>query len=171
MIVYRDATPADGPAITEMARVVWLATFGHSAPAADIALYLEQAFGANGTLIRDLADARFAYRVASEEDRIVGYAKVGPTIFSDEVSVDGAVQLHQLYVDAAHHGAGIAAELMRWTIALARSRGATRLLLTVWDENPRARRFYEKNGFVHVADYAFQTGTQIDRDLIMELTL
>ena len=41
----------------------------------------------------------------------------------------------------------------------------------VWEENGRARAFYAKHGFVHVGDYAFQTGSQIDRDLIMRREL
>jgi ribosomal protein S18 acetylase RimI-like enzyme len=171
MIDYRDAVPGDGPAITDLARIVWVATFGHSASPDDVALYLEQSFGAGGTLLRDLADPRFRFRLATDDGRVVGYAKVGPPFFTHEVETKGAVQLHQLYVDTSHHGTGVAAELMRWTIALGRAQDADALLLTVWEDNPRAQRFYARHGFVHVADYAFQTGTQVDRDLILRLPL
>ena len=171
MIVYRDALPDDGPAIDAMARRVWLDTFGHSAPPADIERYLAEAFGGRGALIRDLPDPAYDYRVALSDSLVIGYAKMSAPIFTDEVDARGAHQLRQLYVDADFHGRGVAQALLDWSRRIAQSRGASSLLLTVWEENGRARRFYEKHGFAHVGDYAFQTGTQIDRDLIMRLPL
>ena len=47
----------------------------------------------------------------------------------------------------------------------------TSLLLTVWEENHRAKRFYERHGFEHVGDYAFAFGEKVDRDLVMRLAL
>jgi len=41
----------------------------------------------------------------------------------------------------------------------------------VWENNHRARRFYEKLGFVHIGDYGFPVGDQIDTDHIMRLAL
>lgn len=171
MIDYRPATPADGAAIDEMARRVWLATFEHSAPPADIAAYVAQSYGADGTLRRHLADPAYTFQLATSDGAVAGYCKLGPTFFTGEVPTHGAVHLHQLYVDTAHHGGGVAAALLDWAKQHARAQGASALLLTVWEENQRARRFYEKHGFVHVGDYAFQTGTQIDRDMIMRLAL
>jgi len=171
VIVYRDALPDDGPAIDAMARRVWLDTFGHSAPPADIERYLAEAFGAHGALIRDLPDPAYDYRVALSDSVVIGYAKMSAPVFIDEVDARGAHQLRQLYVAADFHGRGVAQALLDWSRRIAQSRGASSLLLTVWEENGRARRFYEKHGFAHVGDYAFQTGTQIDRDLIMRLPL
>lgn len=171
MIAYDDGVAADGPELDTMARAIWIATFGHSAPPEDIALYLAKSYGPEGTLILDLADPAHHYRIARAEGAIVGYAKLSAPFVPEPDLIDGALQLNQLYVAADWHGRGIADDLMRWTIDTARARGATALLLTVWEHNPRAKRFYEKRGFVHVRDYAFQTGTQIDRDLIMRLPL
>jgi len=170
-IDYRDATPQDGPALDAMARRIWVETFEHSAPAADIALYLEGAYGPGGRLIRDLADPAHHFRLACAGDAIAGYSKLSPVWLDDAAISPGALQLSQLYVASGWHGSGIAQALMAWTIATARGRGASALVLTVWEENPRARAFYDRHGFVHIGDYAFQTGTQIDHDLIMQLSL
>lgn len=171
MIAYRDATPADGPALDAMAREIWIATFGHSAPAADIAAYVAKAYGPDGALLRDLVDPAIHFRLAVEDDRIVGYAKLTQPWLVEAASQPNALQLSQLYVVADRHGHGIAQALMDWTIATARERHAPALFLTVWEENARARRFYERYGFVHVGDYAFHTGSQIDRDEVMRLML
>ena len=170
-IAYRDATPADGPQLDAMARASWLATFGHSAPAADIDFYLSKAYGPDGALIRDLADPAICFRLALAGDRVVGYVKLMPPWLDPATVEPTALQLSQLYVAADHHGAGVGPALMDWATATARAAGAPALYLTVWEENARAKRFYERCGFDHVGDYAFQTGTQIDRDLIMRLAL
>ena len=171
MIAYRDATPVDGTALDAMARQSWSETFGHSAPPADIDAYLAQAYGPDGALLRDLADPAIRFRLAVEDSRIVGYAKLTDPWVVEAASLAGALQLSQLYVVADRHGHGIAQGLMDWTIATARTRGALALFLTVWEENARARRFYERYGFVHVGDYAFHVGAQVDRDEVMRLSL
>ena len=66
-----------------------------------------------------------------------------------------------------HHGAGIAARLMDWALDEARRRGAEELYLTVFVENHRARRFYERYDFVPVGRYDFMVGSQADEDVIM----
>lgn len=171
MIDYRDAISADGPALDAMARKIWLETFEHSAGAEDIALHLAEAYGPDGKLIRDLNDPAHHFRLAVEGEAIAGYVKLSPLWLDDPAIRPGAAQLNQLYVARAWHGTGIAQTLMDWAVATARARGATALVLTVWEENHRARRFYDARGFVHIGDYAYPTGNQLDRDLIMQLSL
>lgn len=171
MIAYRDGATADGPELDAMAIAIWRETFGHSAPPADIEAYLAKAYGPGGELIRDLSDPAVSFRLATDGGAIVGYAKLCEPFLPPEDIAPGGLQLSQLYVASSHHGAGIADALMRWTIDTARDRGAKALYLTVWEENARAKRFYDRRGFVHIGDYAFQTGSQIDRDLIMRLDL
>lgn len=171
MIAYRDATPADGPRLDVMARAIWIETFGHSAGPADIAAYLAKAYGPAGALIRDLADPAHHFRLATADEAIAGYAKLSPVWLDDPAVPAGALQLSQLYIAREWQGRGVAQILMDWTIAEARRRGATALVLTVWEENHRARAFYDRYGFDHIGDYAFPTGEQIDRDLIMRLSL
>lgn len=169
MIAYRDAVPADGPELDAMAQKIWLETFKDSAPPHNIASYLATAYGPDGPLIRELSDPDKRTHVATDDGAIVGYTKLIPPWLPD--AEPGARQLSQIYVASSHHGQGIAQALMDWTIATAREAGAGALLLTVWENNHRARRFYEKLGFAHIGDYGFPVGDQIDTDHIMRLPL
>ncbi|MFM9827298.1 MAG: N-acetyltransferase family protein [Sphingomonas sp.] len=171
MIAYRPATLNDGPKLDAMAKQAWLETFEHSTSPQDIALYVGEAYGPQGRLIASLADPAQRFQLAWVHDDIAGYAKLSPLWLDDPVVMRGAVQLSQLYVASGWHGKGIAQALMDWTINEARSRGAPALVLTVWEDNFRARRFYDKYGFTHIGDYPYPTGNQIDRDLIMQLLL
>ncbi len=171
MIDYRDAVNTDGAALDAMARRVWLATFAHSAPAKDIEAYVAHAYGPNGMLRRHLADPAYDFQIALKDKVVVGYCKVGPTFFTDEIPTDGTLHLHQLYVDPAEHGSGVAAHLLEWACAVGRRRGKTAVVLSVWEHNHRAFAFYAKHGFVPVGEYAFKTGGQIDRDVIVRREL
>jgi ribosomal protein S18 acetylase RimI-like enzyme len=168
-IHYRDACPADWAELDAMARASWIATFEHSCSAADAEAYLAKAYGPDGRLRADLGAPGVDFRLALADRRIVGYAKLNPPWLPEAEA--GALQLSQIYVDADWHGKGIAQQLMAWTAGRARERGATALLLTVWENNHRAIRFYERQGMTHVGDYAFTVGSQVDRDLIFRLAL
>lgn len=168
-IIYRDATDADGPALDAFARAIWIATFGHASSAEDAGAYLATAYGPNGKLIGDLRSGAPHYRLALREEEVVGYAKLGPPWLPD--AEPGAMQLSQIYVAADLHGAGVGAALLDWATDTARAATATVLLLTVWEENRRACRFYQKRGFTYVGNYAFAVGAQIDTDHIMRLAL
>jgi ribosomal protein S18 acetylase RimI-like enzyme len=60
---------------------------------------------------------------------------------------------------------------MDWTVAEAERRGAKELYLTVYVENHRARRFYDRYGFEAVGRYDFMVGTHADEDVIMRKAL
>jgi len=163
------ATPADADPLAAMGRQAFTDTFGHLYASADLACFLDAAFGADG-LPAQLADPAYTVRVATAGDRIVGYAKLGPVVFPGDWP-EGAIELHQLYVLGDHHGTGVGPALMRWATAEARRRGAPELLLSVYVDNHRARRFYERRGFVDIGRYDFPVGDHLDEDRLMRLVL
>jgi len=169
MIAYRDALTTDGPELAEMAKRSFTETFGTLYPASDLAHFLGRAFGADG-LPSELDDPAFKVRLATEDDRIIGFAKIGPVAFPGDWPAD-AIELHQLYVLGGWHGEGVGPALIDWTIATARAAGHGTMLLSVYIDNHRARRFYERYGFEEVGRYQFRVGETIDDDRIMRLAL
>jgi ribosomal protein S18 acetylase RimI-like enzyme len=101
---------------------------------------------------------------------IVGYVKLGPSSLPIETG-RRAVELRQIYVLKDHHGSGIAAALTEWAIEEARRQDFEELYLTVFTENARARRFYDRYGFEAVGRYDFMVGNQADHDIIMRKLL
>ena len=170
MIGYRDAVPADGAALGVMAKRSFTETFGTLYRPEDLATFLDQTFGENG-LPAQLSDPAYAVRVAVDESgAIVGFAKTGPVAFPGDWAAT-AVELHQLYVRGDQHGAGVGPALMDWAIDAARVGGRTELILSVYVDNARAIRFYERYGFVEIGRYVFMVGEQPDDDRIMRLAL
>ena len=71
----------------------------------------------------------------------------------------------------SHHGSGLAAALTDWAIAEAKHQVAEELSLTVYTDNHRAKRFYERYGFEAIGRYDFMVGEQADEDIIMRKAL
>ena len=118
----------------------------------------------------ELSDPRFAVRLGEIDGQAVAYAKIGPHELPAEAE-GPAVDLKQIYVLGDWHGTSVARELMDWVLAEARARGAGEVFLSVFTENPRAIRFYERYGFEPAGRYAFMVGDQADEDQIMRLRL
>src|SRR6478609_3756256 len=118
----------------------------------------------------ELADPAFAIRVAEAGGELVGYAKLGPPHLPFEPRGEAA-ELRQLYVVEAMKGQGVARALIDWVIERARVRRADHLYLSVFTDNHRARRFYEKIGFEAEGTYRFMVGTHADEDVVMRLEL
>jgi len=168
-IAYRDAMPADGPELAAMARRSFTDTFGTLYRQEDLAQFLDAAFGSSG-LPADLTDPAYRVRVATDANTIVGYCKIGPVTFPGDWP-DSAIELHQLYILGDHHGAGLAPVLMDWALDQARLRGASEMILSVFVDNHRARRFYERYGFEEIGQYKFMVGEHEDDDRLMRLAL
>jgi ribosomal protein S18 acetylase RimI-like enzyme len=166
---YRDAGPADAPALAAMGRRCFVETFGAHFPAEDMALHLERKFGAEA-LAREYLDPALTIRVAEQDGAMVAYLKLGPMDLP--VPHDpAALQVMQVYVLAAWQGAGVAAALMDWAAGSARRRGAPALYLCVWEKGDRAIAFYRKCGFETVGHAPYQLGTLHYQDPVMRLEL
>jgi diamine N-acetyltransferase len=96
--------------------------------------------------------------------------KLGPLKLPVEAN-GPAMLLDQLYILQDHHGHGIGKELLAWAIDESRRRGMKELYLTVYVDNHRAKRLYERNGFDAVGRYDFMVGSHADEDIIMRKVL
>ncbi|URW75338.1 GNAT family N-acetyltransferase [Sphingomonas donggukensis] len=171
MIAYRDAMPGDGPELSAMAQRCFTDTFGSLYRASDLAAFLDRAFGADG-LPSQIGAPDFAIRLATDDGRIVGFAKVGPNALPFPQAEDAnAVELYQLYVLGGYQGEGVGPALMDWAIAEARTRAADTLALSVYVDNHRAQAFYRRYGFVDVGRFDFPVGEHVDEDRLMVLAL
>jgi GNAT superfamily N-acetyltransferase len=167
-ISWRGAGPGDAAIIAALGRETFVETFAHLYSAENLAAFLENHSEANWRA--ELSDPLFAVRLGEAEGRAVAYAKIGPPALPIETA-GKAVELRQFYVLKPWHGAGAAGELMSWVLDEARARGAEEISLSVFVDNPRARRFYERYGFEYAGRYDFMVGDQADHDLIMRLRL
>jgi GNAT superfamily N-acetyltransferase len=168
VISCRDAVAADAATLDRLFNLSFCDTFAHLYRAEDL-----EAFLASFTIAdweAQLDDPAFASRIAEADGVAAGYVKLGPMKLPVQTS-RRALVLDQLYVLKDHHGTGVASALMDWAIGEARRRGAEELYLTVYTDNHRARRFYDRYGFAAVGRYDFMVGNHVDEDIIMRKML
>jgi ribosomal protein S18 acetylase RimI-like enzyme len=123
-----------------------------------------------------LVDPQRIVFLAEESGLAIGYTMV---VFGEphDPDVAAAITLHptselsKCYVLPGHHGAGVAAKLMRASIDAARERGAAGIWLGVNEENERAQRFYAKSGFHRIGTKRFLVGDRWEDDFVFEQPL
>jgi GNAT superfamily N-acetyltransferase len=91
--------------------------------------------------------------------------------FEDGISAERPVELSRLYSHQEYIGKGVGQDLMNACFERARQDGHDVMWLGVWEFNPRAERFYEKNGFRIVGRHTFQLGSDPQTDLLMQREL
>lgn len=163
-VTYRDAEISDAAALRELFAQSFVDTFGHLYRPADLDEFLN-----SNTLAKwqaNLTDADVAIRVAEANGELAGFVELAPKKLPYECSAP-AIELRRLYLRSNAHGRGIADKLMRWALEEAASRAAEEVILSVYVDNHRARRFYERYGFEVVGRYDFMVGSHADEDLIL----
>ena len=167
-ILYRDAVPDDAPALVRLFASSFTDTFGHLYRPEDLAAFLRDF--PETRWAAELCDPDYAVRLAMVGARAVGFAKLGqPSL--PVTPAGAATELRQLYLLPEAQGTGAAAAMMDWVIGAARARGAGELFLSVYVDNHRARRFYERYGFARIGRYTFMVGAHADEDDLMRLAL
>ncbi len=164
-IIYRSATPADADAIADMFRQSFRDTFAHLYAPEDLADFLCEVQPRR--LGRELADPRYRVPVAEHDGQAVGYVKLGPPEPAGRSPTAARSSCASFTSQGAARRAAIGAELMDWAIDEARRASAEELYLTVYVDNHRARRFYERYGFEEVGRYDFMVGEHADEDIVM----
>jgi len=168
MIVFRDAGPGDAATLAALFAQSFTDTFGTLYDPADLAAFLAGHTPAHWAT--QLADPAYAIRIGEADGAAAAFVKLGPPSLPVE-RTRPSIELRQLYVLSEHKGTGAAQAAMDWTIATARARGAEDLFLSVYVDNHRARRFYERYGFERVGRYHFMVGNHADEDDLMRLAL
>lgn len=171
-IEIRGAVSGDAPMLAELSRITFRDAF-HDHPKnapEDMAAYMAQAFAVS-QIEAELADPRSLFLIAEIDGREAGYAKLLFGHREDPVDARFPVELCRLYSRTEFIGRGVGQSLMDECLRVARERGCDAMWLGVWEFNPRARRFYEKQGFRTIGRHVFQLGSDAQTDDLMLIDL
>lgn len=172
-MILRDALPDDAEPLAELGRASFCAAFEHLYAPADLNAFLDQVY-TPAAVAGEIADPAIMHQLAVDEatGALTGFIKLkhpgGYPGYSDAAN---PLTLAQLYTAPTRTGEGIGAALMDWALAQARNLGADAVQLSVWSENTRAQRFYQRYGFAHIADIDFWVGNHRDDEFLYELRL
>jgi GNAT superfamily N-acetyltransferase len=107
-------------------------------------------------------DPREPFLVAERDERIVGFARAGPTRdksptgdpLPEGFASRWSCELYAIYVDPAHQRHGIGRRLFLHVVRRLHELGHRSMCLWVLSGNAKARRFYERAGGVALPDVA-----------------
>ncbi|MEO6652078.1 MAG: GNAT family N-acetyltransferase [Ilumatobacteraceae bacterium] len=145
----RAASLADADGITDVQVASWRAGYAHVFP--DSVLYaadFESSRRSYWRLWRFAPGHRIAVAVdtATEGGTVVGFASYGPERERAR-GFTGRGEVWAFYLDPGVWGTGISDDLMRHTETRLEAEGFETAVLWVLEDNPRARRFYERFGW------------------------
>ena len=138
--MIRPATPGDAEDIARVQVETWRAAYGHAVPSETLEA-VEVAVRAQ--MWRRFLGSRTATFVGEAGGEVRGFVNVGES--HDEAGIG---ELFSIYVLPEAWGTGLATALIEAGEEELRARGLTSAKLNVLADNPRARRFYERQGWV-----------------------
>lgn len=131
--------------------------------------YLENSFSEE-KLQTELNNKDSQFYFALVDGKVVAYLKINIDEAQNE-KMDDALEIERIYVLKSFHGKGVAQALYQKAIDIAYEIQVGTVWLGVWEENHRALRFYEKNGFTAFGKHAFWLGDDEQIDLLMKKEL
>lgn len=168
-IIIERVTTNDIQKLQEIGRSTFFETFAHVNTAENMSDYLENSFS-DEKLKSELNNQCSQFYFARVDGNIVAYLKINFGEAQNE-QIDGALEIERIYVLKAFHGKNVAQTLYQKAIGIAYEIQAKCVWLGVWEENHRALRFYEKNGFTAFGKHAFWLGNDEQTDLLMKKEL
>ena len=171
-ILIRQATHDDAKLLTDLSYTTFWDAFAHHPKNApdDLAHYMRQAFNAE-QITAELADPMSIFLIAELDGKPAGYAKLIFGSIEPGITAERPVELSRLYSHQEYLGKGVGQNLMDACFDRACEDGRDVMWLGVWEYNPRAQRFYEKNGFRVVGRHTFQLGSDPQTDLLMQKSI
>ena len=169
-IVIKSAGRADAAILQQVSRQTFYETFAASNSEANMTQYLEQQFAIE-KLAAELSNTSSTFYFAWLNDRVVGYLKLNTGAAQTEAQGEHALEIERIYVLQELHGKKVGQLLYEKAIQVAQEKQVHFVWLGVWENNIRAIRFYEKNGFVTFDKHIFRLGDDEQTDLLMKKSI
>lgn len=156
--------------LQKIGRQTFYETFSTGNTQENMQKYLDERFSIE-KLTAELNDKNAIFYFAQIENKIVGYLKINFGDSQTELKDDKSLEIERIYVLKEFQGKKIGQILYDKAIEIAKQKDADYIWLGVWEENPRAIKFYKKNGFVEFDKRIFKLGNDEQTDIMMKLKL
>jgi ribosomal protein S18 acetylase RimI-like enzyme len=128
--------------------------------------YCKQAFAAE-QFRSEMEDPNATFWLGYLEDVLVAYMKLKHDVYQELLGPTKSIQIERIYIDAGFQGRGFGEIALGFAHDQAKEADATWIWLSVWQENPRAVRFYERNGFEIFGTEIFDVADDPQLDWVM----
>lgn len=169
-VTISKASIGDVATLQIIGRQTFFETFAASNTEEDMKKYLDDNFTVE-KITGELNNPDSYFFIAREDGEAIGYLKVNEGNAQTELKDNSSLEIERIYVLSAFHGKKIGQILYEKALTLAQALNKKSIWLGVWEENLRAIKFYEKNGFVAFDKHIFKMGEDEQTDIMMRKTL
>lgn len=169
-IEIKRVTLNDIKGLQDIGRKTFYETFSQGNDEENMKQYLEEGFS-EAKLTAELNNENSEFYFASLDDKIIGYLKLNFGNSQTELQDSSSLEIERIYVLSEYHGKKAGQVLYEKAIQVAEEKNVNYVWLGVWEENPRAIRFYQKNGFVEFDKHIFKLGDDEQTDIMMKKKL
>ncbi|NEU07998.1 GNAT family N-acetyltransferase [Flavihumibacter sp. R14] len=169
-IDIKKVTLSDIDQLKKISRQTFLETFAAGNTEENMRKYLEEGLSTE-KLAAELSDPDSEFYFGLIHKDVIAYLKLNFGQSQTELKDDKAIEIERIYVLREFHGKKVGQLLYEKAIQIARQKNADYIWLGVWEENPRAINFYQKNGFIEFDQHIFKLGDDEQTDIMMKLQL
>lgn len=168
--IIRQASIKELEVIKLIGRETFYETFAQSNTASDMQKYLDENFN-DEKVSREINNPDSLFFIAWEGNDAIGYLKVNLGKAQTEIQDNTSLEIERIYVRQIYHGKKVGQILYEKALEIAQLHKKSYIWLGVWEENPKAIRFYEKNGFTVFDKHIFKMGEDEQTDVMMKKVL
>ncbi|HQW83402.1 MAG TPA: GNAT family N-acetyltransferase [Ferruginibacter sp.] len=154
MIEIVRAVITDAQLLEVIGKQAILESHGHSAPKADMDAYVNKNYNAD-FFEADISNSANIYHIMYYDKKPAGYSKIIFNYHHANVKQQHVTKLERLYVLEKFLDLKLGKELFNFNLQLSKKNNQQGMWLFVWIENPRAIKFYLKNGFKIIGNHNF----------------
>ena len=169
-IIVRTAKDSDFDILQSITNSTFIATYGAFNTTENMQAYLTSHFSKKA-LMEQFNNPEVQFFLAEQNDTTLGYMKVNRGASQTESNYPNTLEIERIYVLAKFHGKGYGKLLLQKAIEVAKTDLLENVWLGVWDQNPKAISFYERNGFSTFGVHEFILGDEPQRDYMMRFTI
>lgn len=159
-------TVSDVKTLQELSITTFTDTFAEGNTAENMAAYLSEAYTIE-KLTNELNNPESTFYFVYFKEQLAGYLKLNVGTAQTEKILDNGLEVERIYILSQFKRHGLGRFLIETAIDMAQKQEKEIIWLGVWDQNPKARAFYESLGFEYFSAHTFVMGDDPQTDLIM----
>src|ERR1700744_993056 len=138
--------PVDIEILISLGRETFYNSYFHLTDPEHFEEYTSQAFS-HEKLLAELNNPNSHFYFAMLDDKVIGYIKLNFGPAQSEFQDEHAMEIERIYLLKQYQGKQLGKQLLQFAIQTAIDKQLQYIWLGVWDQNPKAIHFYERNGF------------------------
>jgi ribosomal protein S18 acetylase RimI-like enzyme len=166
-IIIRKGFQCDLLTLQRIGRTTFSETFSDVNTEENMQKYLDEGFSIE-KLTDELNNPDSIFYFAELNNKTIGYLKLNVGSSQTELKDIKALEIERIYVLKEFQGRNIGQMLYDKAIQIAMNAKVEYVWLGVWEHNPKAISFYEKNGFIVFDRHIFRLGDDEQTDLMMK---